>query len=158
MKTAVVYASKYGTTERCAEKLAETIGGGSEAIRLSTGRRPDISAFDAIVVGGPIYGGRILPAVTEFCESAEDELTRKPLGLFICCFRTGPEADAQLHAAFPAALAAHARVKDVFGGAVDFDRLKLMDRLIMKAVAKLKESVDRIKEDRVVLMAESFRS
>ncbi len=157
MKTAVVFASKYGATERCAKLLATSIGTDATVLDLGADRRPNVESYDAVVVGGPIYGGRILKPVFEFCEHNSDLLTYKRLGLFICCFRAGPEADAELQSAFPATLVAHAGVKDTFGGAVEFEKLGLMDRFVMKRVARLNKSIDRIQEDRIHLMAESFR-
>ena len=157
MKTAVVFASKYGATKRCAEMLAAEIGEGATVLDLGAAKNPDISEFDAVAVGGPIYGGRILKPVFDFCEHNSDLLTYKRLGLFVCCFRTGAEADAQLQGAFPSTLVAHARVKDVFGGAVDFDKLGLIDRFVMKRVGHLNQSIDTIHKDRIQLMAESFR-
>jgi menaquinone-dependent protoporphyrinogen oxidase len=60
MKTAIIYASKHGTTEKVAraiaEKLRETAN--VELFSLKQNFRPNIREFDEIILGSSIYMGQ----------------------------------------------------------------------------------------------------
>lgn len=134
MRTLVAYASRYGTTEDCARELAKRLPGEVVLRDLRRNGREPIEGFDAVVVGGPIYAGRILAAVERFCDRNRKPLLRAAVGLFICCLYTGERAQAELESAFPAWLTAHARVRKVIGGAIEVQRLSLLDRFLVRAV------------------------
>ena len=59
MKVLIAYRSKYGTTAACARELAERIRGGAELVDLGRRCAPDVAAFDVVLIGGSIYGGKI---------------------------------------------------------------------------------------------------
>lgn len=84
MNTLIVYASKYGCTEKCARLLADQLTGTVELHHLKKDRAKDWSSYDTIVIGGPIYAGQIRKEVTAFCEEHMELLKQKRLGLFIC--------------------------------------------------------------------------
>lgn len=57
MNTIVVYTSKYGSTEKYAHWIAETLGCNAKKLsKLSSG---DLSTFDTIIYGGGLYAGGI---------------------------------------------------------------------------------------------------
>ncbi|MGN0659841.1 MAG: flavodoxin domain-containing protein [Emergencia sp.] len=58
MKTAVIYAGKYGTTEQYAKWIAEETG--ADLFREEDCRKKDFSGYDAIVFGGAVHAGGIL--------------------------------------------------------------------------------------------------
>jgi menaquinone-dependent protoporphyrinogen oxidase len=93
----VAYASKTGAT-------AEIAGWIGEALRR-TGHTADIrpaddvltlEGFDAVVVGGPLYMGRVLKPVPAFFSRHKAALAAKPVALFISGGSLGkddPKAD-----------------------------------------------------------------
>ena len=158
MKTLIAYASRYGTSEACARTLARHIGDHSEVLdlrngRLDDGSRPDIAAFDAFVVGGPIYAGRIMREAPAFCENNRSVLESRRVGLFICCLYEGERADAELAESFPPWIAAHAAGRYAFGGAVTLSRLGLLDRFLMRKVAQTNHDLNTVKEERISALA-----
>lgn len=56
MSTLIVYTSKYGSTEKCAKQLAEQLTDSFELVDSV----PDLSLFDSIIIGSPIYMGKSL--------------------------------------------------------------------------------------------------
>jgi len=134
MKTLIAYATRYGTTEECARQLAQRLPGEVELRDIRKRKREGIDGYDAIVVAGPIYAGRVMKAVERFCEVNRGALLRTTVGLFICCLYSGERAQAELEAAFPPWLTAHARVRRVVGGAIAFERLTPVDRLLVRPV------------------------
>ncbi len=136
MKTLIAYATRYGTTEECARYLAKRLPGEVEARDMRRRVRGGLDGFDAIVVAGPIYAGRVMKAVERFCEANRKDLLRAAVGLFICCLYTGERAQSELEAAFPPWLTAHARIRRVVGGAIELKRLSLVDRFLVRAVVE----------------------
>jgi len=155
MKTLIAYATRYGTTEECARYLAKRLPGEVEARDIRRRRRGHVDGFDAIIVAGPIYAGRVMKAVERFCEANREALLRAKVGLFICCLYAGERAQAELEAAFPPWLTAHARIRKVVGGAIEFKRLRLVDRLLVRAVVQ--EDIRAIRLEELDAIAEAVK-
>lgn len=153
MKTLIAYASKYGTTEKCANILKTKLSGEVELHDLKEGI-PAISEYDRIVIGGSIYAGQIRKEVTAFCKEKGNELKTKEIGLFIVCMRDGKMAQEQLRAVYPQDLLNHAKASGVFGGEFKFGKMSFFDKLITKVVAKTTEDVSNINCDNILSFAE----
>lgn len=81
----VLYASKYGSTRACAEAVANALGvaahdvaGPAQAVRALAG-----AAW--AVLGSPIYGPAVLPAMERFCGRAREVLAARRLAAFVVC-------------------------------------------------------------------------
>lgn len=103
MKTLVLYASKYGCTADCVNHLKEKLQGEVTTANLKSLGRVDLQGFDWIVIGGPIYMGKLHKAVKGFCEGSLEALQGQSLALFLCC-TTPEQADAFFKSNFPPAL------------------------------------------------------
>ncbi|HHX01371.1 MAG TPA: flavodoxin [Firmicutes bacterium] len=152
MKTLIVYGSRYGCTQRCAGLLEARLAGEVTLHNVSESDEVDLDQFEQVVIGTPIYMGRILPQVSRFCQQHHDQLLQKPLAVFVCC-GFPDKAEAQLHSAFSQELLAHARFKDTFGYALNFEKMSFLDRLIVRMVSKEKSSQSRIDEDKINALA-----
>lgn len=149
MRTLLVYSSKYGCTEKCAEILAKKLSGETRLINLKKDKNPDLSGYDSVVVGGPIYIGKINKEVKSFCAKNLDLLKGRRLGLFICCMAEGEQAKGELDGAFRKELLETAIAKDYFGGEFMVTKMNPMDRLIVKKIAKTENNVSNILTDRI---------
>ena len=79
-KTLIIYESKYGTTERTAKYLSMVLG---PAKYCKTGEFSDLyKDFDFIVIGSPIYSGKLDPQIDEFVKKNIDWLKNKHVALF----------------------------------------------------------------------------
>jgi menaquinone-dependent protoporphyrinogen oxidase len=154
----IVFRSKYGTTAACARELAAGIGGDIEVADLARARVPPLGGFDTVLIGASIYGGKVHRSVTAFCEREQELLRQRRVGLFLCCLYRGERAAAQLRAAFPEWLAAHAFTRELFGGALHVDRLTLGDRILVQALQSPLSDVQLIDHRAIARMAEAVRA
>ncbi|HML04724.1 MAG TPA: flavodoxin domain-containing protein [Methanobacterium sp.] len=79
-KTLLIYESKYGTTQKIAKHLSMVLG---PAKYIKTNEFNDLyKDFDFIVIGSPVYSGKLDPMIYEFVKNNEDWLKEKPVALF----------------------------------------------------------------------------
>jgi menaquinone-dependent protoporphyrinogen oxidase len=136
VRVLIAYRSRYGTAEECAGELRRRIHAATELADLRTAHRIEVSGFDAVIVGGSIYGGRIQRQVTDFCEGQREELEARPVALYLCCLHQGALAEAQLRDAFPGWLLERAFAAVLPGGALHQGRLSFLDRLLVRGVTR----------------------
>lgn len=80
LKTLLIYESKYGTTRKVAKYLSLVLG---PAHYCTTSQfQPEYEDFDLVIVGSPIYSGKILPPVSRFLEDQAEWLEGKAVALF----------------------------------------------------------------------------
>ncbi|TVQ40331.1 MAG: hypothetical protein EA384_03480 [Spirochaetaceae bacterium] len=149
----IVYASRHGATRTVAQRIAVVLQETGETsvsiMELGTVDQRRLEGSDTIIVGGPVYAGRIVPEIPRFCESHRQLLLARPVGLFITCLHEGEKARSQLSMAYPQWLFAHACVHADLGGAVELGSLRIVDRFVMRRVARVRHDVDRIRMDAV---------
>jgi len=78
-KCLVVFGSKYGSTAEVARAIAE----GLDAEVVDVAGKPDVSEYDVIVIGSPIYAGDYLNSVTRFIRDNKNSLQDRKIGAFI---------------------------------------------------------------------------
>lgn len=145
MNTLIVYGTKYGCTEKCADMLAKKLEGKADIQNLKNMKDIDLSQYDSIIVGGSIYIGRIQKEVSDFCTNNIEALKNKKLGLFICGMQE-KELQTELNTAFPKELLSAAVVKECFGGQFILKNMSFMDKMVVKMVAKTDKDISNISE------------
>lgn len=156
MKTLILYATKYGTTENCAKILSENLQGQVDIVDLKKVKGVDLSLYDRVVIGGSIYMGKMQKEIVNFCADNAVVLKEKKLGLFICCMREGEVAETELNEAFPEELLAHASAKEYFGGEFVFKKMSFMDRMIVKKVSKIDKDVSNLSAEKINRFAKAL--
>lgn len=156
MKTLVAYTSKYGTTRKCAEKIAEQLPAGADLIDLRRVKVRSFDEYDSVVIGGPIYAGKVMSAVPTFCERYRAELLERTIGLFVCCLYEGETALTELDEAYPPWLNAHAVIRRAVGGAIEFARLGVVDRYLASKVAQISGDIYTVKEEELSSIASTI--
>ena len=158
MKTLIVFASSHGTTEKVAHSIARSMNNGHvEFINLKKEKPYDLSVYDRIIVGGSIHAGQIQGRVKQFCEKNMLQLLEKQLGLFLCCMNE-PEYQTQFERAFPELLRNHATSSKIMGGEFLFDKMNFFQRLIVRKISGINESVSRIDEKSLQEFAEEMNA
>lgn len=146
MKTAIVYVSNHGTTEKVALLLKQELSGISPTlINLRKEKVVDPSQYDCFIIGGSIHAGFIQKRIRKFCEDNMVVLLQKRLGLFICCMNE-PEAQAEFDRAFPELLRSHAISKKIVGGEFLVEKMNFFERLIIKKISGVTETVSKLNE------------
>jgi len=158
MRTLIVYATKYGCTEKCAEKLAGKLEGEVDLRNLRSGRIADLAPYDRVVIGGSMYMGKIQKEVGRFCTEHLGELKEKKLGLFICAMAEGEDAAKELNEAFPSELASAAAAREVFGGEFVFSKMNFLHKMIVKKIAKTDQDVLKLSEESIDRFARSLQA
>lgn len=154
MKTLILYTSKHGCTEKCAGLLAADLDGNTVLVDLRGGT-PDLSDYEGVILGAPIYAGNLPGKMKNFLTANADELKGKKLGLFICCGQVEQGAE-QLTAAFPAELMDHASVSRSFGGAISLEKQNFLVRSLLKKVMKIQASYESIDSDAIAEFAQQW--
>lgn len=151
MKTAIVYKTRHGTTEKVAYMLAKRLTDSGDEVRvidLAKTRHPHLNGYEKIIVGGSIHVGRIQREIKTFCERHAELLLNRKLGLFICCMETDEaKRQREFEDAFPKELKAHASAKGIMGGEFLLEKMNFIERLVVRKVAHTRESVYDIDTD-----------
>lgn len=149
MKTLIVYASRQGCCEKSAAMLSRRLGDDASLVALGADTRIDLAPYDMVIVGGPIYYGRLEGRVRRFCRQHLDGLLQKRLGLFICCMESGEQAAEELREAFPHELLVHATASGFFGGEIALERLNFVERFMVRSIAKVEHNISTLSEERI---------
>lgn len=161
MKTLIAYQTKYGATKRCAEQIAAKLPDGADLLEIKPGTKADLSPYDTVVIGTPVYMGKPCKAVQPFCKRHMDALRKCRVALFLCCMQDQEKAvKDQFALAFPQALRQHAFAMALLGGVVNYAKLRFFDGLIMKLVTSGQpkspdlNAVTTLSEERIERFAE----
>jgi menaquinone-dependent protoporphyrinogen oxidase len=147
MQTAIIYASKHGTTEKVAFSIAEKLKETNEVALFSLNKipNPNISDFEMVILGSSIYAGQASDKMKTFCKANESVLSRKKTGLFVCGMQPDKEEkEKELKDAYPEILRGSAQATGFLGGAFLFEKMNFFERLIIKKIAKTSTSVEQI--------------
>ena len=137
MTVLVTYASKHGSTEGIAERVAATLRRSGIATDLQPVEAVgDVEPYTAVVLGSAIYYGSWLNEAREFVHRHEAALAARPVWLFA----SGPlgvevkdtEPQPKEFAEFQKSV--RSRDPRVFFGALDYSQLSFMERMVVKGV------------------------
>lgn len=133
MKTAIVYATKYGSTKKAAEIIADKLG---NCTLFDIHALPEsLESYDCIILGSPVHMGVLQRDIRAFALGQIRFLLTKKLAFFICC--AFPENEATyFNNNIPSQLLQHAAACAALGGEMERNRLKGMDRLVARMVLK----------------------
>lgn len=149
MSTLIAYASKYGCTERCAEKLAKGFDEKVDLYNLKSGKSIDIAQYDKVIIGSSVYVGKVHKEATEFCTKNLEALGNKKVGMFICGSQEGDGLKQELQVAYPQELQSKAVAIECFGGEYVFGKMSFIDKTIIKVIAKSNKDSSTIKDDKI---------
>lgn len=153
MKTAIIFKTKHGTTEKVAYMLAKDLSSDGSEVRvidLAKTRQPHLVSYERIIIGGSIHVGKIQREIKTFCEKHSDILCTKKLGLYICCMEADDKKrQKEFEDAFSDKLKKHASAKAIMGGEFLLEKMNFIERLVVRKVAHTRESVHDIDTEAV---------
>ena len=83
MRVLIGYASRFGSTQDIAKRIAGKLhGDGSDVDVRAVDEISDVDTYDAIVFGSGVYDGSWTAEATEFVQRHSAILARKPVWLF----------------------------------------------------------------------------
>lgn len=142
MKSIILYESKSGCTEKCANYIYEKHG--SEISKI-TKLKETITDYDTVVLMGPVYMGKINSDVMAFLNKHKEELFEKKLYIILCGMNE-EGFDAMVRQNLSDDIRKHAEIVHA-GGAYYLEKLGFFQKRIIKAVAKVTQSSEHIKYD-----------
>jgi menaquinone-dependent protoporphyrinogen oxidase len=143
MKTLILYYSKYGTTQKCAQKLADKIEGGADIVGYKERKKANLNDYDTVIIGAPVYMG-MLKKMKAYCEANLDKLLNKKVGLFVCYMDEETPMEDKIGGYFPQQLIDHATAIQGFGGAYDTAKMGKFDKFVFEKVAKETGPSDKV--------------
>ena len=85
-KILIAYATKHGATSSIAAKIADALCEEGFQVDLKLARKvQDVTEYDAVIVGSPIYIGQWLRGAKQFLNRYRDALAGKHVAAFITC-------------------------------------------------------------------------
>lgn len=150
MKTLILFASKYGGAEKCANLLSEKLNDDFNIVNLKQTKNIQISDYDKIIVGCSIYAGNVDAEVKDFCSLNSDSLITRPFGLFLSCMTDNKEEiKSYTQKSFSNELINHATIIDSLGGVFNFQKMNFFEKQIIKLIlnSKYKKGELPIKTD-----------
>ena len=167
-KVLVAYASRCGSTGGVAEAIGEAFcdNGTAADVRL-VDNVSDVASYRAVIIGSAVQRSKWLPEAMAFVEKNQKVLNQMPVAYFLTCLALYEETEASRRTArsyMDPVLQAVPHVKPVemglFAGTLDYSKLNLMYRKVMKSKMK-KQGVpegDFRDWDSIRAWAESLRS
>ncbi len=136
MKTLILYETQKGFTKECGEKLLENL----EDAYLFDIRKGkfNLEEYDVILVGAPIYEGKIDKVTIKFFESNKWKLLDRKLGVF-CAGMNTQEFNQAMQESLPGEIFLHAEIVHC-GGRINYDTLSWKEKRILKKRLGIKKS------------------
>lgn len=135
MKVLVAVGSKYGATREVARKIAEVIGEhGFEVDCEDACDVQGIHYYEAVILGSAVYGGLWRRDASGLVKEHSDELRAKDVWIFSVGMETVVKPGQPLDEAdgFAREISAHEHAR--FAGAIDWDRLNVGEKALIKAL------------------------
>lgn len=158
MSTLIIYASKHGATEKVVSRLKEKIGGNIQSFNVKKESIPPLESYEAVILGGSIYVGKVQKELTEYINGHLNELLTKRVGIFLCAGHPDEQQLAkELRESFPEALSNHALVKEIVGYEFDFSKMNMLEKFAVKKIQGIKESQFALSEEKIDRFVEKLQ-
>lgn len=150
MKTIIIYATKTGVVEECAHTIKDQLDGDSAVFELKKLKNaPDIDIYDRIIIGASIHVGNVQRQIIDFLLKNAEKLKQKEYGLFLCSLTPPDEATHYFEDLFPADIVSSAKALGNLGGALYFEKLNCIEKLIMRLLKKTDSNIEAIDKERL---------
>ena len=134
MKILIIYATRSGVSRKCAQMLADKLE--SDAIKVDLFNveqaPPSPDGYDVAVVGGSIRMGTLNKKLKKYLKENAGALNRIHTALFLCC-GFSEQVDDYIALNFPKNIIPSLDIH-YFGGEIKPDKVKGIDKLILKAI------------------------
>lgn len=153
MKTLLVYATKYGASKRIAETLQEQLDCDVMEVTCFQG---DLNEYDKIILGVSVYAGMLRKEMKEFIEKNIEELGKKQVYVYVSCMNKDEVKKVlieNLGDSFYQTLV----YADGVGGILDFSKMNLMERQVLKMINKKASFIPNIQKNTVADLIDKNR-
>ena len=135
MKVLVATGSKYGSTRELGAVIGAVLAEAEFEVDVRDAADVlSVTYYDAVVVGSAVYGGLWRRDASELLRDHLIELRRREVFLFSCGMETVVRPGQRLDEAESLARDVGAREHQRFPGALDYDRLNVGEKAIIRAL------------------------
>lgn len=156
MKSAVVYATRHGTSRKVADRIATALGD-CETYSIQEARNLDPAAFERIVLGCSIHAGNSPKSMRDFCRRHREALLARPLALFLCSMNP-KEREHNRDVAYPKELRNHALACELVGGEYLVDRMNFVERFLVRRFSGATSSLSMLDEAAMERLVTALRA
>lgn len=136
MKTLIAFSSKHGTTRDCANQVLKTLGESTAIIDLDDKNAIDLYMYDFIIIGTPLYMGKIRATVKNFIAQNCSLLEQKKIAFFTCGIGQMNEVNKYFNAEVPETLRNKAAAVAHFGAELRLGKMNFLERFAAKQIMK----------------------
>jgi menaquinone-dependent protoporphyrinogen oxidase len=156
MKTVIVYATTHGSTKKCAELLQEKIQGEAHLVNLEENPYPNISGYDAVIIGGSIHCGQINYRVKKFSFANQESLQNKKIGIYICFMDDENKARKCVANSIPEPILKSAFSVGYFGGELKLEAMSDFEKMLIQRIKPVNHSISKINLEKIDDFAAAF--
>lgn len=157
MKILIIFATRYGTTEKCAGMLGEILkekGHDVDVVDLKKNKRIDPGEYDIAAIGGSFMMFRMNSIVKRFVSSNLKKLLDMKTGVFMC--GADEKWEEEIKKGFPEELLDSAAAKGYFGFEMLWDKMSVFYRNMLQKEFKTKDDVLKVNEANIEKFAEEI--
>lgn len=136
MKTLILYESQKGFTKECGEHILNLL---EDTVLLDIKKdKYNLEEYDIVLVGAPIYEGKIDKTTVDFFKNNKWKLLDRKLAVFCAGMNTG-EFNQTMQESLPGEIFLHAEIVHC-GGRINFDTLNRKEKRVLKKRLGIKNS------------------
>lgn len=149
MKYAIIFNTKSGITEDCANEIKKGLKGEGDIINLSKKNKVNLDNYSLIVIGTPIYAGQINRKIKKLCIKNEEILRNKEIAFYTCGLSKDEDAYNYLIKSIPINLKEKAIIISHFGGELRPNKLRFPFNIIAKKIMQNSNETYKINKDNI---------
>jgi menaquinone-dependent protoporphyrinogen oxidase len=157
MKVLIAFATRYGTTEKCAGMLGDILkvkGHDVDVVDLKKNKSIDLGVYDIVAVGGSFMMFRMNSIIKRFVSRNLKKLLGMKTGVFMC--GADEKWEEEIKKGFPEELLSAAAAKGYFGFEMLWDKMSGFYRNMLQKEFKTTEDVSKINLDNIKKFADEL--
>jgi menaquinone-dependent protoporphyrinogen oxidase len=158
MKTAIVYASSHGTTDKVANIIKEKLDGTTvEIFNLKSKPIIDLSNYETVIIGGSIHAGSIQSEVKSFIKENTIILMDKKVALYLCCMNE-KEEQTEFNNSYPELLRNHSTYNAIVGGEYIFEKMNFIERFLVRKISGVSSTLSKLRYTEIDNLVNSVKN
>lgn len=153
MNRVVLFSTKYGSTKRVAKDIARFLDIENNVFDVEK-EIPELTNFDDIILGFPVYAGSTTRAFRYFIKKNRDEIINKVSGIFVLCWDDS-RLNNYIENIFTSELRSDVYIKCV-GGEINPNDLLEVEKSIIFNLTGIEKRTSSIDEKKIKAFAEKL--
>ncbi len=156
MKTAIIYTTKYGSTEKVAMLIAEKLKYPADLLNVNDQLGYPVEEYDAIILGIPVFAESTTIHMRRFLKKHLKDIAGKIIGVFILCWNYD-RWEEYLHKLVQAELP-DSCITACFGGDLQFSKMMEIEKNIINQLTGLTTSESTVSLSEIQIFADKLNA